>query len=230
MRNLSKVLGVAIVMILMLIGNVANAQTEIIIDSTYNDADLTLSVGDTLFEYIGSDYEFYGIVGENYGDSINIEYVVITDHTEYFWYGNSTTEGEVYDWTDKVMVGYPNYRYTYNYSDFTLPIDGSVSDFVVGFENDNDEYFTLNLTFNHSSTSVSNINTVNNAIILYPNPVVNTLNISGEFKKAVVFNTNGKMLIETESSSIDMSKMEKGVYFVKLISESGVSTQKVVLE
>jgi len=225
MRNLSKMFSLVVMVVMLMFSSVANALTEIVIDSVYENADLTLNVGDTLFEYVGSDYECYGIVAENYGDSINIEYVVITDYTDYFWYGNSTTEGDVYDWTDKIP-DYPYFKYIYNYSEFTLPVDGSVSDFVIGFENDEDEYFTLNLTFNHSTTTeVSSINSEKtNDITLYPNPVVSTLNIGGEFERALVFDMSGKVLVETTDNVIDMSEFKNGVYIVNV---DGVS-EKII--
>ena len=220
MRNLSRMFSLVLVAVMLMVSNLVNAQD---VDTTFYDADTTLSVGDTLFSFDGQDFTIQGFVASNTGDSINVEYVVYCDGMNGMKYN-----GVNYVYTEIVLDGNPyTYKYTFHYDpDFTLPIDGSLNDIELKlYLYNSQEYFTLNLTFNHSTTGIFNDYTEDkNEISLYPNPVVNTLNISGEFERAVVFDMSGKMLIETESSSIDMSEFKNGVYIVNV---DGVS-RKVI--
>ena len=66
------------------------------------------------------------------------------------------------------------------------------------------------------TTSIKNIETTQNFNI-YPNPVVNTLNIDidnydGDFQ---VFDMTGKTLIQTTDKSIDVSKLNSGNYLLR---------------
>jgi photosystem II stability/assembly factor-like uncharacterized protein len=73
----------------------------------------------------------------------------------------------------------------------------------------------------------SNISTV------YPNPVNATLNIKSDstIDKVEVYNVNGQLLLEEKSaagiSSIDMSSLANGIYFVKTYANQQTKTHKV---
>jgi hypothetical protein len=224
MRNLSRMFSLVLVAVMLMVSNLVNAQD---IDTTFYDAD-TLSEGHMLFSFDGSDFTIQGFVARNTGDSINVEYVVYRDNLDVIKYN-----GVYYNRTSKELLNSAEYDYAYKYTfhydpDFNLPIDGSTSDKYIRLYNNIDEYFVINLTFVHSQTTgiINDFTEDKNEISLYPNPVVNTLNISGEFERAVVFDMSGKMLIETESSSIDMSEFKNGVYIVNV---DGVS-RKVRVE
>ena len=51
---------------------------------------------------------------------------------------------------------------------------------------------------------------------LYPNPVVNELNIEGDFEIVRVFDLTGKMLVSTTESRVDMRDFRNGVYIVNV--------------
>jgi hypothetical protein len=73
---------------------------------------------------------------------------------------------------------------------------------------------TINITT--LTTSIKDIETTQNFNI-YPNPVVNTLNIDvdnydGDFQ---VFDMSGKTLIKTTDKSIDVSKLNSGNYILR---------------
>jgi len=219
MKNLSKVFGlVLMVAILMFGGNNAKAQfTEIEIDSTFVDADTTLHVDDTVFTYVESNYILCGVVDTIYSDSIRLKYVLYKDHFSSIWYVNST-EGE-YDWTSKTHIYNPyNYEFVISYPEFTFPIDNTESDIFLHV-NGTTEDFYIHLTFNHTATTGINdlfTETDKNDITLYPNPVVNTLSISGNFEQATIFDMSGKMVLSTTESNINMSEFKNGVYIVNV--------------
>jgi uncharacterized protein YjdB/peptidoglycan/xylan/chitin deacetylase (PgdA/CDA1 family)/lysophospholipase L1-like esterase len=66
-------------------------------------------------------------------------------------------------------------------------------------------------------------------IILYPNPVVNELQVKGESVLSVqVFSLNGKSVITTSSNILDFSTLTSGKYEVLIKTKSGVSIQSVI--
>lgn len=91
---------------------------------------------------------------------------------------------------------------------------------------------------------ITNINTIINNIGIYPNPTkgkikiesnktieqVDIIDINGRAVKQFKIN-NGKALTAGNSKLIiDLSHQAKGIYFIKLIGEDFVSTQKLILE
>ncbi|MBF6640804.1 T9SS type A sorting domain-containing protein [Flavobacterium sp. J49] len=74
------------------------------------------------------------------------------------------------------------------------------------------------------------VNTQKPKIVVYPNPSVGILNIS-EFAKEIIFmDITGKTLDSYQyTNEINISSFKKGIYFLKIITEDGVShVQKVI--
>lgn len=73
-----------------------------------------------------------------------------------------------------------------------------------------------------------------NAVTIYPNPASDALYINGGVAKVVVYSITGRMVQSTvlEASSIDISGLPNGVYFVKCQDESGatIATQRLIKE
>ena len=67
-------------------------------------------------------------------------------------------------------------------------------------------------------------------VVLYPNPVNDKLNIVAEgIQEVNVLDINGRTVMTLQNTNtIDMSTMANGVYFVRVITANGVSTQKIV--
>ncbi|WP_432412850.1 T9SS type A sorting domain-containing protein [Rasiella sp. SM2506] len=70
------------------------------------------------------------------------------------------------------------------------------------------------------------------AVSVFPNPVSNTLTISiasnFNFIKAEVYSIGGKKLKETSAKQIDFSNFSAGIYFVKVVTERGTITKKII--
>ncbi len=69
----------------------------------------------------------------------------------------------------------------------------------------------------------------NTSLILYPNPVKNTLYINTEknIEKLEVFDLTGKMIWNQKfSTALNTSNLEKGVYFLKVYDDLGSTTTK----
>ena len=72
-------------------------------------------------------------------------------------------------------------------------------------------------------------NTLN--ISVYPNPVENILTVNGEYGIITITNVNGQVVYtegHSTTSQIDMSKFEKGVYFLRLTNNNGSAVQRII--
>lgn len=66
-------------------------------------------------------------------------------------------------------------------------------------------------------------------VSVYPNPVRDRLFVKGENIQSVeVFNLVGQKILTTEETSIDLSDLNEGVYFLRVVSPSGTVTKRIV--
>ena len=88
-------------------------------------------------------------------------------------------------------------------------------------------------------SGLNSLSPISNKINISPNPTVSQLNI--QFAESVkytylldIINMLGEKVLESklegQTNSIDVSKLKRGIYFVKLQSESGTYVQKFVKE
>ncbi|WP_431135520.1 T9SS type A sorting domain-containing protein [Psychroserpens mesophilus] len=120
------------------------------------------------------------------------------------------------------------------YDDQFIAVCKNLSDDVfcaeqVGLELINDTFDSSGARF--SSSEIESQSTIK----LYPNPVKNILNIEGDLKDAIslkLYALSGQLILELKDNfnSIDMNKIEAGVYVLKLLGISGINTFKVVKE
>lgn len=81
------------------------------------------------------------------------------------------------------------------------------------------------------TTSISNINDAN--LLLYPNPFVNQINISGSFNQARLILTDvlGNTIYKTNinaQTTINTEQLYPGLYFLTIVSGDDVSTSKLM--
>jgi hypothetical protein len=95
------------------------------------------------------------------------------------------------------------------------------------------------VSYKASFRSFTTVNIVNNQadtpIKIYPNPASNTLIISNlkKLSEISIYDINGKILImqnATEHPQIDVSRLVKGMYFIRIKDENGVMSTKFVKE
>jgi hypothetical protein len=79
-----------------------------------------------------------------------------------------------------------------------------------------------------------NDNTIENAsITVSPNPTSGLVTVNGvaDVKTITVFNVGGKLVLSaSNTTSVNLSNQAKGVYFVKVTTENGTTTKKVVVK
>lgn len=73
-----------------------------------------------------------------------------------------------------------------------------------------------------------------NRVVIYPNPVKGLLNIVStyELSRIVVLDVTGKVVktVEGSTNQIDLSELNKGIYFINLEGKKGVDNFKIVVE
>jgi hypothetical protein len=67
---------------------------------------------------------------------------------------------------------------------------------------------------------------------IYPNPVKNNLqvfiNSNNNLEKIIIYNQLGKKITSTSSTLLNISKYPKGIYFIKIITNKGFITKKII--
>ena len=80
--------------------------------------------------------------------------------------------------------------------------------------------------------NIQDILSEDNEIVLYPNPVVNTLNIKaqGMLKAVRIYSSNGSLIRTIENVSVynsfDLSDLNQGIYFVEISTNKGSLLRK----
>ncbi len=68
-------------------------------------------------------------------------------------------------------------------------------------------------------------------IAVYPNPTSGLLMIkSTALQKIEIYNVNGVCVKTTDKNEIDLSSNSPGIYLLKIITDKGVATKKIVLK
>lgn len=157
---------------------------------------------------------------------------VITDATRTQLAGSTavthTTQGTV-------PVGPPN-SWT---MDWTAPPSGTGE---IGFyaavnkanasnSNEGDEIYVTSLAVNELNVGITELE--NSAGDIYPNPATKNIHLNLPGKSEVrIFDILGKEIISTESDHeimiLDISGLEKGIYYVRIASERNVSTRSFI--
>lgn len=99
---------------------------------------------------------------------------------------------------------------------------------------DNVQMLQTGIPKSSSFTNMSLVESNTEKFRIYPNPVVNgMLNIAGsEIKSISIHSVSGQKLkdITNQLTNINVSNLHSGIYFVKILTETGESTQKLILK
>jgi len=71
------------------------------------------------------------------------------------------------------------------------------------------------------------------AIAIYPNPTSQTFSLNTEIKKVSIYDLTGKLVKQFNSESntnYDVSELSPAMYFVRIETDQGISTQRLVVE
>lgn len=152
-------------------------------------------------------------------------------YAEYYSVLVSTTGTNPNDFTNTVFAG------TVPGSNWTK-VSKSLADFAgqtiyVAFRHHNisDMYWMLLDDISITAGNHAGIDEVNDInVSLYPNPTTGKLNVNAEDVQEInVLDINGRVVMTANNTNaIDMSELSNGCYFVRVITNEGVSTQKIV--
>jgi hypothetical protein len=147
----------------------------------------------------------------------------------------SATEGT---WNNQTKIYQVSSKINHNYSiQLECLVIDSQNTSLSGFCQANSLAFEYIINNNSCSTVFSNLATNQNqfkdAIQISPNPVYDRLNvtISDEIVKSIaLFDILGKKIIEISNNfdHIDVSNLQKGLYLVKIETEKGSFTEKLI--
>lgn len=111
--------------------------------------------------------------------------------------------------------------------------------FLTCIQVDNAAYSTTNWTrkdswasYNTDCNYLSNGDVQKSALKIYPNPVKNILNIqtSDKLHKVEIYSANGQLVKTSFLKETNVEALPKGNYVVKILTEKGVRTEKIIKE
>lgn len=150
---------------------------------------------------------------------------------------SETRRSSAYGVTE-LLVGYNIYRdgdkINSDYvvaNEYTDAFDGTRHEYqVTAFWNTGCESKFSNKVVN-TSTAVDNIS--GESLVVYPNPASGVINVVGDYEMIRIYNISGKQVIDVpgSNSSINVSSLNEGVYFIEAVNEVGnIHRTKVIIK
>ncbi|WP_158839954.1 M1 family aminopeptidase [Polaribacter sp. L3A8] len=85
-----------------------------------------------------------------------------------------------------------------------------------------------------TTLGLENNNFISENITLYPNPISDFLTIETSeniiLKNAILYNTLGKEVLTSSSKKVNLKKLNAGIYFIKVFTDSGNLYRKIIKE
>ena len=81
-----------------------------------------------------------------------------------------------------------------------------------------------------NSTSLSNADFEEKRIVLYPNPTRDFITISTKeaIKKVTILDLNGRVLDTQFDTTVNLTNLTSGIYFLNIETETGISSNKII--
>lgn len=154
-------------------------------------------------------------------------------YAEYYSVLVSTTGNNPADFTNTVFAGTVS---NFDWTKVSRSLAGFAGQTIyVAFRHHNisDMYWMLLDDISITAGNHAGIDGVNDInVSLYPNPTTGKLNVNAEGAQEInVLDINGRVVMTANNTNtIDLSNLSNGCYFVRVITNAGVSTQKIVKE
>lgn len=133
-------------------------------------------------------------------------------------------------WINEEIVNYP---YETVSLDFTVPSDGVYYIAFRAFSDPDQFYLSLdNIKIENKALAVSDVKSAK--LNFYPNPVKNVLTINNEIKmtNVTIYDLSGKSILshrtDSKNLTLDISKLEKGNYMMRVATKNGAKTVKLI--
>lgn len=153
------------------------------------------------------------------------------DYAEHYAVYVSTTGTNPSDFSNKIYEGnVPSPQTWRKHSRSLAGFAGQAVNIAFRHFNCSNMYWLIIDDISVTAGNHAGISEVENAnVSLYPNPVTNILNIDAQgIQEVNVMDINGRTVMSMQNTNtIDMTNLASGVYFVRVITTDGVSTQKI---
>lgn len=141
------------------------------------------------------------------------------------WDGTDVSGTLVADGTYKLCMELTDKNSTGNYSSY---------DFTKGTNEDNQtpgnqpSFSSVSIVWTPSSNSIASVNS-KDSFFVFPNPTKGIVNIEGNNIKVIeISNITGQQIYIGSNASLDISNQPNGLYLIKIKSEEGSVTKKVM--
>lgn len=135
-----------------------------------------------------------------------------------------------YDWYSETNMWLGNYMYTYHYNENSQL---AYYAYLVWDWSQGDWKLSTKEFFYYSGSSAAK-NTMQDKISLFPNPTSGVLHMKGCTSPVTVriYNLHGKLLevYPRQQTSIDLSSLPHGMYYIDLIELQGSRTRKMIIK
>lgn len=200
-------------------GIIYNSQNQTYVQEVmYN---FNLNVGDTITPYsewespYGETFEVLEVdsffFAEKYRKRISLGFMGSTDTTEYWYEGVGSSMGLIYPGCLIIDLGF---------------------DLLCFYENDTLLY-NYNIFGNYSCwiTVSTPLFPLGEMEIFGPNPASDVIYLkeNGEIEQCVIYDINGKSLISSNESTINVSGLKEGIYFIHLLTKNQNFVQKLII-
>jgi len=142
----------------------------------------------------------------------------------------STTDSLEASFTDTIKTVYAETQYWKNYT-INLMTEGYANqDVYIAFMNNTKNGFVLQIDdVKITGDDPASISEKNIEISIFPNPVIDFITIqTPEYKSTSIYSVNGRLLIKSTQTQIDLSTLPKGVYFVLVETLNGIVEKKFI--
>ena len=144
----------------------------------------------------------------------------------------STTDNAVASFTETLLEvdSETPYWTSYSINLMTAGAGYTNQDVYIAFKNNTKNGYILQLD-NIKITGDDPAEIIENEVIvsLYPNPVINILNVEViDLEKVKIFDVKGQLVLEIDNKSVDVSGLPNGLYFVEIKSSTGLTQKKFI--
>lgn len=143
-----------------------------------------------------------------------------------------------------MAMSWANFTIPLSYSDSNAPDSCVIILKASGSNPTNNDYLWVdNLAFSGSVVGLTEMHSSFENLNVYPNPAKDVIHISftgkaNQYSKVEMFDVAGKKVLENDfgplsgnvNKNINVSKLAKGIYTLKIVSENSTENRKVVIE
>jgi uncharacterized repeat protein (TIGR01451 family) len=230
-----------------------HSQIKLVVVNSYDPNDKTCLEGQTITPTMVGNYVHYVIRFENTG-TFPAENVVVTDNidTTKFDLNTLVPQSSSHSFVTRIING----KVEFIFENINLPFEDATNDGYVAFKiktnpnlviddtftNEANIFFDYNypITTNLTSTTVTLLNSQDFAFdryfTIYPNPAQDVLHVKMnevmELNSVSIYNTLGQIVLAypgvRELSLLDVSRLKRGAYFIKLTTEKGSAIKQFI--